>query len=374
MPLSIPAAESLLRLSLVPGVGSQRLALLLRHFGSAERVLGAPVRELTGLTGLGAEIARRIAEHGGPVGDAAVRRALGTLRRERAVVLTPDDAAFPDTFRALADPPFVLFAAGDLDLLQAPAVAFVGTRTPTPYGRAATATLAGGIARAGYAVVSGFARGIDTEAHLAALDAGGATVGVLGHGIDSVYPPENRALFDRIRDEGLLVTELPPGERPKAGNFPRRNRLIAALSRAVVVVEMGLKSGAQHTVSYALDSGREVMSVPGPIDAPSSVGTNQLIRDGARMVTAVEDVLEELEGVRRPPALAAPRERAEQPVLPLLTAPQNRVVAALAPEGKHVDLLCAETGIGAGELLGLLLELELRGFVESLPARHFRRA
>lgn len=374
MPLSIPAAESLLRLSLVPGVGSQRLALLLRHFGSADRVLGAPPRELTGLGGLGAEIAQRIAEHAGPIGDAAVRRAIETLRREGAVVLTPDDAAFPDVFRALADPPFVLFAAGDLDLLHAPAVALVGTRAPTPYGRAATATLAGGVARAGYAVVSGFARGIDTAAHLAALEAGGATVAVLGHGIDSVYPPENRALFERVRAEGLLVTELPPGERPKAGNFPRRNRLIAALSRAVVVVEMGLKSGAQHTVSYALDSGREVLAVPGPIGAPSSAGTNQLIRDGARIVTSVEDVLEELEGVQRPRTLAATRTAGAQPTLPLLTDPQNRVVAALSPEAKHVDLLCVETGMGAGELLGLLLELELRGFVESLPARHFRRA
>jgi DNA processing protein len=372
VPLSRAALAPLLRLSLVPGVGPQRLASLLRRYGSAERALSAPARELRVLPGLGPELARRIGESLGPAGDATLRHALDTLRREEAAALTPDDADYPESFRTLAEPPFLLFAAGDLRLLRAPSVAFVGTRSPSRYGREAAAALAEGLAGAGYAIVSGMARGIDTEAHQAALAAGGTTIGVLGHGIDSVYPPENRGLFRRVRREGLLITEFVPGERPKAGNFPRRNRLIAALSRAVVVVEMGLKSGAQHTVSYALELGREVLAVPGPIGAATSAGTNQLIRDGARMVTSVGDILEELEGVG---SSRTPRGRpaTDQATLPLLAPDEDRVVRLLSAGARHVDALSADTGIRTGALLGLLLDLELRGLVESLPAKHFRR-
>ena len=372
MALDGDALRPLLRLSLVPGIGPARLASLVERFGSAEGAFSAPPRQVGALRGFGPELARRVRDFGGPVGDAALRHALDSLRRLGAVAISIDDARYPEPFRALSEPPYLLFVAGELELLRAPAVAFVGTRAPTPYGRRAAIELAGGLARAGYAVVSGMARGIDTEAHQAALAEGGSTVGVLGHGIDSVYPPENRALFRLVRERGLLLTEFPPGERPRAGNFPRRNRLIAALSRAVVVVEMGLKSGAQHTVSYALDHGLEVMAVPGPIGAPTSAGTNQLIRDGARMVTSVEEILEELHGVGAPDPLP-PRPWPLQPALPLLAPDEDRVVSVLSLGAKHVDELVAETGLRAGELLGMLLELELRGVVESLPAKHFRR-
>ena len=372
MPLDGDALRPLLRLSLVPGIGPARLASLLARYRSAQNAFAAPSSEVAMLRGFGPELARRIAEYRGPVGDAALRHAVDMLRRAGAVAIGIDDERYPEPFRSLSEPPFLLFAAGDLELLRAPAVAFVGTRSPSTYGRAAAIELAGGLARAGYAVVSGMARGIDTEAHQAALAEGGPTVGVLGHGIDSVYPPENRALFRQVRERGLLLTEFPPGERPKAGNFPRRNRLIAALSRAVVVVEMGLKSGAQHTVGYALERGLDVMAVPGPIGAPTSAGTNQLIRDGARMVTSAEDILEELEGVGRPRPLAPPPAPA-QPALPLLAPDEDRVVRVLSLGAKHVDEVAAETGLRAGDLLGLLLDLELRGVVESLPAKHFRR-
>jgi DNA processing protein len=364
--------DPLLRLSLVPGIGSARLSALIRHFGSAEAVFQAPLRQLSVFPGLGPELARRVVEYSGRTGAEAAARAERALRRVDGVVLTPDDPEYPDAFRGLAEPAFLLFAAGDPGLLSSPCVAFVGTRAPTAYGREVAEDLAGGLARAGYAIVSGMARGIDTEAHSAALAAGGSTIGVLGHGIDSVYPPENRTLFDRVRERGLLLTEMPPGEKPRAGNFPRRNRLIAALSRAVVIVEMGLKSGAQHTVTYALEQGREIMAVPGPVGTVTSAGTNQLIRDGARMVTCVEDVLEELEGVG---TRSAERIRAssEAPVLPLLSSSEDRVVGTLTSHPTHVDALACATGLPASQLLGTLLELELRGLVESLPAKYFRR-
>jgi DNA processing protein len=372
VPLTVEALRPLLRLSLVPGIGPQRLTSLLRQYGTADAVFRVPARQLALLPGFGPELARRVADFGGAAGEAPVRHAIDILRRAGAVAIAPDDPLYPEPFRTLAEPPFLLFAAGDPELLRAPAIAFVGTRSPSSYGRAAAIDLAGGLARAGYAIVSGMARGIDTEAHQAALAEGGTTVGVLGHGIDSVYPPENRALFRQVRERGLLLTEFAPGERPKAGNFPRRNRLIAALSRAVVVVEMGLKSGAQHTVNYALEHGQEVMAVPGPIGSATSAGTNQLIRDGARMVTSVGEILEELEGVGSGQA-ARPRPSPPQAALPLLAPDEDRVVRSLAGSAMHVDSLAAETGLATGKLLGVLLELELRGVVESLPAKHFRR-
>lgn len=376
MPLAPSALEPLLRLALVPGIGPQRLALLIGRFGSAERALAASARELEILPTMSVELARRVREFGGPAGREPLRRALAAVQRSGAVAITPDDSAYPDAFRPLSEPPFLLFATGDLALLESGAVAMVGTRHPTQHGIAAAATLAAGVAAAGYAVVSGMARGIDSIAHASALDAGGTTIGVLGHGIDQVYPPENRTLFSRVRDGGLLISEFAPGERPKAGNFPRRNRLITALSRIVVVVEMGLKSGAQHSVTFALEQGRDVMTVPGPFGSAASMGSNQLLRDGARAVTCVDDVLEELEGVgARRAGLTPPQPapRVVAPELPLLSPPEDRALRALSPQPRHVDEVGRESGLEPAALLPVLLELELRGMAESLPGMRFRR-
>jgi DNA processing protein len=380
MPLAPTALEPLLTLALLEGIGPSRLSTLVRRFGTAGAALAAPARELALLPGISAPVARAVAG-AGERERVAARRALRTLERAGAVALTPDDPEFPDAFRLLPDPPYLLFAAGDLALLSTPAVAVVGTRAPTHYGRDAAEELAAALALAGYAVASGMARGIDTVAQRAALDAGGTTIGVLGHGIEQVYPPENGALFADVRRRGLLLTEFPPGEKPRAGNFPRRNRLIVALSRAVLVVEMGLKSGAQHSVTYALEQGKEVMAVPGPITSPASAGTNQLLKEGARLVTGARDVLEELEGVgaSRPRALAvaadtAPRREAAQPALPLLSTPQHAVLGALSREPRHVDEIGSESRLRPAQLLGTLLELELRGLAEQLPGKLYRRA
>ena len=386
MPLSHAALEPLLRLALIPGIGPSRLALLLRRFGSAERVLGARAAEVGKLDGFGGELVRRLTSAASPEWDKRVERAVRALRDAEGVALTPDDLAYPDAFRTLPDSPFLLFAAGNLELLARVGLGIVGTRQPTPYGRSTAAALSEGVARAGYTVVSGMAKGIDAAAHAAALDAGGGTVGVLGQGIDRVYPAENRALFRRVRAEGLLISELPPGEMPRAGNFPRRNRLIAALSCGVVVVEMGQRSGAQHTVNFALEQGKEVFAVPGPIGSAASAGTNQLLKDGARLVTSVSDILEELEGVGWNGSGALPqvtKTRGSTPSAASQTAvapppdlsPDEAVVfAALSGEPRHVDELAAECGLSSGSVLAALLGLELREVVEALPGKHFRRA
>lgn len=376
MPLSPSALEPLLRLACVPGAGPARLAALLRHFGSAERVLAADAAEIRALPRFGGELAQRIRAAGEPEGVSRARAALQRLARAGAVAITPDDAAYPDSFRAISDPPFLCFAIGRLELLDSPGVGVVGTREPTPYGRDAAGSLAGALAGAGFTIVSGMARGIDAAAHTAALDAGGGTVGVLGSGIDGIYPAENRDLFARVRERGLLISEYLPGEEPRAGNFPRRNRLIAALSRGVLVVEMALRSGAQHTVNYALEQGKEVFAVPGPIGAPMSEGTNQLLKEGARLVTGVSDVLEELRGVGSPEPLArgpARQESVPPRPPPELPPEEASVWAALGSEPRHVDEISAAALLAPSRVLAALLGLELRGAAEALPGKHFRR-
>jgi DNA processing protein len=371
------ALETVLRLAMVPGIGPGRIAALLARFGSVERVLGASAAGVAALPGFGSELAGRVAGASGPEGRERARRAMETLERIGAGAITPEDAAYPEAFRVLPDPPFVLFTAGDLSLLGLPGVGVVGTRAPTEYGRRAAARLSHDVARAGYAIISGMAKGIDATAHGAALDAGGATVGVLGHGIDRVYPQENRRLFERMREAGLLVSELPPGEEPLPGNFPRRNRLIAALAEGVLVVEMGERSGARHTVDYALEQGKEVFSVPGPIGSPASAGTNQLLKEGARLVTSADDILEELRGVGRGavPAGAKPTRvpTAPAPAPPDLAGDEAAVFAALTDEARHVDTIAAATRLPTGAILSALLTLELRDLAESLPGKHYRR-
>jgi DNA processing protein len=374
MPLAAAALEPLLRLAVVDGIGPARLSVLMSRFGSAERVLAARADELAAIPGFGAELVRRIRAASSEGGHRRARTALEALQRAGAVAITPADAAYPDAFRHLPDPPYLLFAIGDLGLLSTPGVAVVGTRSPTDYGRRTAASLAGGVARAGLSIVSGMARGIDSLAHAAALEAGGTTVGVLGHGIDRVYPPENAALFARVGKRGLLVTELAPGEKPNAGNFPRRNRLIAALSLGVLVVEMGERSGAQHTVTYALEQGKDVFAVPGPIGSPQSAGTNQLLKDGARLVTSARDVLEELRGVGHdlpPPDVPASPAPSAPP--PDLGADEGKVYAALTSTAQHVDEVAGASGLPTASVLAALLGLELRELAESLPGKQFRR-
>jgi len=376
MPLATDELEPVLTLALIEGLGPSRLAALVRHFGSAEAALQASHRQLQMVPGLGGVIAARISQAGAQ-GVNAARTAMRIMAGVGAVALTPDDSDYPECFHSLPDAPYLLFACGDLSLLGSPSVAVVGTRTPTSYGRNTARELTSELARSGYTIVSGMARGIDAIAQAAALEVGGSTVGVLGHGIEQSYPFDNRQLFSAVRERGLLITEFLPGETPKPGNFPRRNRLIVALGRAVLVVEMGLKSGAQHTVTYALEQGREVLAVPGPIDSPASAGTNQLIKEGARLVTGVEDVLEELQGVgvvQPAPLRATVPSRAPQPDLALLSPAESAALEALAGRPRHVDELCTHTRLVPGVMLGALLELELKGLAEALPGKLFRRA
>ncbi len=331
---------------MIRGIGCVTFHSLIERFGSARNALDdaeqAPRRQ---------------------VALAAADRALADGARCGMELLASSHPALPASIRELDEVPPVLWAVGDLSFLDdRPRVAIVGTRRATAYGARVARALAGAFARAGACVVSGLARGIDAAAHRSALDAGGATIAVLGTGADIAYPAANGALHAEIAERGLLLSEYPPGERANGGSFPRRNRIIAAVAPLTVVVEAGVKSGALITAGYAAALGRVVGAVPGPMDQPQSEGSNLLIRDGAQMIASVEDALALL-GLTR--AVRMPR------VEP--GSDEAVVWDAVGQGAADLDALCARCALPAQRCMAAVTALELAGAVEVSMAGDVRR-
>ena len=345
-----------LTLALLPGIGSQRLRAMLTHFGSPSGALAAPFELLRATPSMNGPAARAVANADRRAG----RRALAAARRSGCVLLTPGDARFPECLVPIDEPPPVLFLLGNLDLLARPAVAIVGSREHSAYGGEVARWLGRTAAEAGLVVVSGMARGLDALAHAGALDATGHTIGVLGNGIGVVYPAANRALYEAVSAQGLLVSEWPPGERPTAGAFPRRNRLISGLARVTVVVEAAQKSGALQTANCAVEQGHDVMAVPGPITSEVSKGTNELIRDGCEPLLEIQDLLAHY------PELAKPRVAAEATSdVTGQSALQRRISNLLRLAPRALTELCAGTDAPPAVVLDALTELELAGSVRA---------
>lgn len=351
-------------LALIPGLGARRLASLLSAFGSARDVLQAPREHLLAVEGINRPAASAILSP--PLRDAAMLCDRAEEQGHQTVV--PCDPAYPSLLRSIPDPPVLLFVCGRLDALDRPGVAIVGSRQHSRYGAEIAELMGRSAAQAGITVISGMARGLDAVAQSAALDAGGVSIGVLGTGLDIVYPPENRLLFDRMPIAGLLLTEHPPGDRGFRGAFPRRNRLISGLARVLVVVEAAEGSGTLVTVSSALEQGRDVLVVPGPINSPTSRGTNRLIRDGATPLLAPGDLLAAfgVAGTAGSVDVAAPA--------PCDLSPHEaRTLAALSGTPRQVDEIAFAVGLPIGLVLATLLGLELGGLAEQLPGNSYRR-
>jgi len=354
-----------LALAQLPGIGAVRLGTLTAAFQTAAAALQAPHGAIAALPGFGRAAATAVRAASLDAG----REQLAQLDRLGATMLLPDDLRFPQTLRDIPEPPALLYAWGNVDLFARPAAGVVGSRNHSAYGATAARILAEGVAQAGVVIVSGMARGIDAIAHAAALDAGGASLGVLGNGFGVVYPAANRPLYERMIAHGCLVTELPPGERPHAHTFPRRNRLISGLAGVTVVVEAAAGSGALITADCALDQGRAVLAVPGPITSPTSLGCNRLIQQGAKPALSVADILEEL-GL---PRSATPEGASAGPrAAPLDLGPlQRKLWDALGAEPQHVDALVATAGAETSAVLTALTELEMRGLVKQQPGMRF---
>jgi DNA processing protein len=337
-----------------------------RWRGAAERLRGGEPP--------GAVLGRVLAERdpdGGADRATLIARATSAISRGAAQHLEPlpwTDASYPAALAAIIDPPFVLWTRGSRDCLRAPAVAIVGSRAASPYGLAVAERLAADLAARGVVIVSGLARGVDSAAHRGALAGGGSTIAVLGSGADIIYPAEHAALAGDIACSGLVVSELAPGTPPRPRFFPLRNRIISGLSRAVVVIEAGEKSGSLITARSALEQGRDVLAVPGNVLSGRNRGAHGLLRDGAKIVESADDILEEL-GL--PCGAACPPRQRESPG----TAAADPILACLTPgEPSDLDALAERSGLSPARLLPRLLELELGGFIARIGGGRFVRA
>ncbi|HBA71631.1 MAG: DNA protecting protein DprA [Geobacteraceae bacterium GWC2_55_20] len=352
-------------LKAVPGVGNVTFRRLLEKFDTPEAALSAPTASLSGVRGMTAAIIDEIR------GGAWRRFAEEECRRletsgARLVMFTSGD--YPKVLFQIPDPPPFLYVKGTLPAGDV-AVAVVGSRRATSYGLMTTTKLSGELAARGVCVVSGLARGVDTAAHKGALHAGGKTIGVLGCGIDRIYPPENRALFEEMTRKGCLISEYPLGTLPLAENFPRRNRIISGLSCGVLVIEAAENSGSLITAQYALEQGRDVFAVPGNISFASSRGCNRLIKQGAKLVDCVEDIIEELPWRER---LSIDEPLFQPPPRSFALLPKEAAIYELLVRSPlHIDEIISQTELTAGEVSSMLLHLELKGAVTALPGTHY---
>jgi len=341
--------------NLVRGIGPARLRMLIDAFGDVERAWHAPAEALYRV-GLDRRSLENLLETRARVDlDREVRRVAAV----GAHILTWEDEGYPKLLAEIPDPPPVLYVRGELKPEDAWAVAVVGTRRASTYGREVTRRLVTILAQSGVTIVSGLARGVDAVAHQTALEAGGRTIAVLGCGIDLVYPPEHRELARRIAAQGALVSEYPLGTQPEPGNFPPRNRIISGLSLGVVITEAGRDSGALITADYAAEQGRDVFAVPGSILSAGCAGTNRLIQDGAKPVLDAADILQELNLT-----MVAEQKEARQ-VLPT-TETEALILAHLSAEPVHVDDLTRAVGLPVAQVTSTLALMELKGMVRQV--------
>jgi DNA processing protein len=355
-----------LALTRVKGLGCVGFKKLASHFADPTESLSATAAELSEIEGLDRNVIEGLlAFRQWDEVEREVRRA----KEAGARIIPFGSTMYPSRLRTIADPPPYLYVKGEIREQDEKAVAVVGTRSASHYGRRVAHDLCRGLASLGFTVVSGMARGIDGVAHDTALDAGGRTIAVLGSGVDRPYPPEHQSLYHRISENGAVISELPIGARPLAFNFPARNRLISGLSIGVVVVEATEKSGSLITAAIAVEQGREVFAVPGEVGSSRSRGAHRLIRQGAKLVESVEDILEEIA-----PQLVAPNRQSAMPIrtLPIDTQPETRKVFDLLQERPlHIDEVIEASGLSTSKVSQILLELELQGFLKQLPGNRY---
>jgi DNA processing protein len=347
------------------GVGPVLFRRLLERFETPEQVFAARLPELAAVRGITPQVAAAVS------GTACRRFAEEECRRleqQSVRLITFLDAEYPRRLFEIGDPPPLLYVRGVTPIWD-PAIAVVGSRRATREGIKSAERLSSEMASAGVLVVSGLARGIDTAAHRGALAGSGATVAVLGCGVDVAYPPENRGLAEAISATGCVVSEFPMGTQPLAEHFPRRNRIISGLTRGVLVVEAVEKSGSLITANYALDQGREVMAVPGPISSPSNRGSNRLIKQGAHLVDCLDDILL---ATRIAMQLSSPTLfDAPAPVRCSMTPREAAVYALVAQGPRHLDEITQALELTAGEVSAMVLGLELKGMLVQLPGSYY---
>jgi len=352
----------------VPGIGDLLFKRLLDHFRSPESVLQAAHRELLEVNGVTPRLASAIKKHRLPD---RVKRDYDRVMQKGFLIVTLSDREYPPLLRQIPDPPPYLYVCGTFANTDR-SIAVVGSRNATPYGRSITRSLCGDLADAGLTIISGMARGIDTAAHEGALTVEGKTIAVLGSGLENIYPAANLKLFHRIAESGAVISEFPLNTEPEAHNFPRRNRIISGMALGTVVVEATKNSGSLITARLAAEQNREVFAVPGSIESFKSKGTHALIKQGAKLVEHVSDVIEEISHMLVTPL---EKKRTGRPgrvkPLPALTADESAVFEFLEPYPVHIDDISRKLDLEPSKISSLLLQLELKGIVRQSPGKYF---
>lgn len=361
---------ALLQLAAIDGLGVNKIRNLVSHFGSPLAVLNSDYVDLIEVEGISQTLAKRIVnENINKKFLAESEHQINLLEKHQANILTFWDDEYPYYLRKIYDPPVYLFIKGNIIEQDENAIAIVGTRHPTYYGRKITEQITSELIEQGITIVSGLARGIDTIAHNISINKKGRTIAVLGSGLDYIYPAENKKLFQSIPDNGCIVTEYLFGTKPDAMNFPRRNRIISGLSLGTVIIETDITGGAMLTAKYALDQNREVFAVPGNVDVKQSRGTNYLIQTGqAKLVTNANDILEEF-GDR----FIKKEIKAKEVDLSHLNVFESKIYEALNSEPIHIDMISEKTDLSTSECLVHLLSLEFKGLIKSLPGKYFAK-
>lgn len=361
-----------LALALTPGLGARITGKLLRQFGSPDAIFNASLTTLEAQR-LPAAVAQAI--HSRQSMSAAAKE-LAQAQSTGCKLVTWDEPEYPSRLREIYDPPPLLYVRGNIGLLNRHTIAIVGSRRPTPYGNQMAERLARDLTDRGLVIASGLARGIDSSAHKGALSsASGATIGILGCGIDVVYPKENKKIFAEMEQRGVIISEFPMGTFPAPQNFPIRNRVIAGIGLGVVVVEGAQYSGSLITARLAMEFGREVYGVPGNATQPSSFGPNQLIKQGAKLATGWEDIVEELPTAVRaellPIEAASAEERANLVEQSLSPAERSLYDLLSEDQARHIDDLVENSGLSSSEVLAALFDLELKSVIRQLPGKQF---
>jgi DNA processing protein len=360
-----------LRLKGVPGVGPIRYRMLLKEFGSPQKIFSRSLKEMCRVEGIDEVTASSIIRCRDD--DSFVDSQLELARKHGVRIVTAGDPEFPENLNSFSDAPALLYVKGGFEPRDRKAVAVIGSRDPSPYGRNIAGNLALELGKAGLTVVSGMARGIDTSAHLGALAAPARTIAVLGCGVDIAYPLENYRLRDRIAAQGAVISEYPLGTEPAPGLFPNRNRIITGLSLGVVAVEARTDSGVFSSVRWAADQGRDIFAVPGPVNSATSQGTNQLIKQGAKLVSSARDILEELQLETKRTPKAQELNNPSNASAPKLDPAEEDLYNTLTPEPLYIDNLADIANLSSPELIKILLSLELKGLVKQLPGKMFIR-
>ena len=360
------ATEACIALNMLPTVGPVRLRKLLEVFEEPQLILAAKRNELRKVEGIGNEVADQISNWEVTVDLSAE---LARVRDFGATVITQNSPSYPRSLREIHAPPIVLYIRGELEERDHHAIGVIGARRTTHYGVESAKKLSYQLAYAGLTVISGLARGIDTAAHHGALAAKGRTIAVIGSGLAKLYPPENAALAEKIRNgSGAVVSEFSMEIEPDRGTFPMRNRIISGWSHGILVVEAGLNSGALITAAQALEQGRSVYAVPGHINAPSAMGSNRLIQQGAKLVMDASDILDDLQ-ILLPETKPSPQAAARP--LPPLSQEERRVFDAINAAETSIDDIAAKSELPSGAVSSTLLQLELKRLVKQLPGKYF---